>query len=180
MKNRTQSIVLVVLLLVLAGAAFNFYRTRYASDDSTPPPVSLDARFTPLNVDNPALRMDILKRFLALEYTGVHRSIFSAKMPLPPAPPPSQQVAAPPGPPPGPPPLTVDAKYFGYVSDPRGDHRRAFFASGNNEDIIIAGEGDTLLGRFRVVRLTSTSADVEEVSSGRRATLTLEEPPPAG
>jgi hypothetical protein len=180
MKNRTQSIVLVVLLLVLAGAAFNFYRTRYASDDSTPPPVSLDARFTPLNVDNPALRMDILKRFLALEYTGVHRSIFSAKMPPPPAPPPSQQVAAPPGPPPGPPPLTVDAKYFGYVSDPRGDHRRAFFASGNNEDIIIAGEGDTLLGRFRVVRLTSTSADVEEVSSGRRATLTLEEPPPAG
>ena len=123
MKNRTQSIVLIVLLLVLAGAAFNFYRTRYASDDSTPAPVSLDAKFSPLNVDNPALRMDILKRFLALEYTGVHRSIFSAKMPPPPAPPPTQQVAAPPGPPPGPPPLTVDAKYFGYVSDPRGDHR---------------------------------------------------------
>ncbi len=36
--------------------------------------------FTPLNVDNPALRMDILKRFLALEYKGVHRSIFSATL----------------------------------------------------------------------------------------------------
>jgi hypothetical protein len=180
MTSRTQSVVLGVLLLVLAGVAFNFYRTRYASDDVAPKPVSLDARFTPLNVDNPALRMDILRRFLALEYKGVHRSIFSASMPPPPAPPPSKQVAVVAGPPPGPPPLTVDAKYFGYVSDPGGSHRRAFFSTSNNEDIIIAGEGDTLMGRFRVVRLTNTSADVEEVSSGRRATLTLEETPPAG
>jgi hypothetical protein len=74
----------------------------------------------------------------------------------------------------------VDAKYFGYVSDFSGSHRRAFFSTPNNEDVIIAGEGDTLLGRFRVVRLTATTADVEEVSSGRRTTLTLEEPSPAG
>ncbi len=180
MTSRTKTIVLGVLLLVLAGAGYNFYRARYTSDDTAPPPVSVDSKFTPLNVDNPALRMDILKRFLALEYKGVHRSIFSATLPPPPTPPPTRPVIAETGPPPGPPPLTVDAKYFGYVSDPRGDHRRAFFASGNNEDIIIAGEGDTLLGKFRVVRLTNTSADVEEVSSGRRATLPLEEPPPAG
>jgi hypothetical protein len=74
----------------------------------------------------------------------------------------------------------VDAKYFGYVSDMGGSHRRAFFATANNEDVIIAGEGDTLLGRFRVIRLTNTTADVEEVSSGRRATLNLEEPSPNG
>jgi hypothetical protein len=80
----------------------------------------------------------------------------------------------------GPPPLTVEAKYFGFVSDPKGSHRRAFFATANNEDVFIAGEGDTLLGRFRVVRLTSTAADLEEVSSGRRATLILEEPGPNG
>jgi len=181
MTRRTQFIVLGVLLAVLAGAAFNFYRTRDSSQQNTPQPVSLDARFVPLNVDNPALRMDILKRFLALEYKGVHRSIFSATLPPPPAPPPSkQQVAAVPGPPPGPPQLTVDAKYFGYVSDYGGSHRRAFFATSNNEDVIIAGEGDTFMGRFRVVRLTNTTADVEEVSSGRRATLILEEPPPNG
>ena len=89
MTTRTKTIVLAVLLVVLAGTAFNFYRSRYSSDEAAPPPVSLDARFTPLNVDNPALRLDILKRFLALEYKGVHRSIFSATMPPPPAPPPS-------------------------------------------------------------------------------------------
>jgi hypothetical protein len=77
----------------------------------------------------------------------------------------------------GPPPLTVDAKYFGYVSDFSGSHRRAFFSTNNNDDIIIASEGDTLMGRFRVVRLTNTSADVEEVSTGRRATLAIEQSP---
>jgi hypothetical protein len=180
MTRRTQLIVFGVLLVVLAGTAFSVFRSR-SSDDVVPTPVSLDTRFTPVAVDNPALRLDILKRFLALEYKGVHRSIFSASLPPPPAPPVSKvpvNVVA--GPPPGPPPLTVDAKYFGYVSDMSGSHRRAFFATPNNEDVIIAGEGDTLLGRFRVIRLTNTTADVEEVSSGRRATLTLEEPSPNG
>ncbi len=180
MTRRTQLIVLGVLLAVLAGTAVNFYLSRSSSQEDSPKQVSLDARFTPLNVDNPALRLDILKRFLALEYNGVHRSIFSATLPPPPAPPPSKQVVVAPGPPPGPPPLTVDAKYFGYVSDFGGSHRRAFFATSNNEDVIIASEGDTFMGRFRIVRLTNTTADVEEVSSGRRTTLTLEEPSPNG
>jgi hypothetical protein len=181
MTQRTKMIVLGVLLVVLAVTAFSYYRSRSSSSDGTPQAASLDARFTPLAVDNPALRMDILKRFLALEYKGVHRSIFSATLPPPPTPPASKQpVNAAPAVPTGPPPLTVDAKYFGYVSDLSGSHRRAFFSTPNNEDVIIAGEGDTLLGRFRVIRLTNTTADVEEVSSGRRTTLTLEEPSPNG
>ena len=180
MKSRNQFIVLGVLVVALAGIAFNIYRGGLVPEPAAPKPLSPDARFTPLGVDNPALRLDILKRFLELEYKGVHRSIFSATLPPPPAPPPSQHPVAAPAPPPGPPPLTVDAKYFGYVSDYGGSHRRAFFATANNDDVIIAGEGDTFMGRFRVVRLTNTSADVEEVSTGRRATLTLEEPSPNG
>jgi hypothetical protein len=182
MTRQTQSIVLAVLLVVLAGVGFYMYRMNFAPDAAAPAPATLDARFTPLNVDNPALRLDILQRFLALEYKGVHRSIFSASLPPPPQPEASKLPPVNVAPPinTGPPPLTVDAKYFGYVSDFGGSHRRAFFSTSNNEDVIIAGEGDTFLGRFRVVRLTNTTADVEEVSSGRRTTLTLEEPSPAG
>jgi hypothetical protein len=180
MTPRTKNAVLGVLLAGLVAAGYYSYRIYFPSLDA-PPPTAVDARFTPLNVDNPALRLDIMERFLALEYKGVHRSIFSATLPPPPAPPPSKQVVVAPQPPPGPPPLTVDAKYFGYVSDYGGNHRRAFFSTANNEDVIIAGEGDTLLGRFRVIRLTNTAADVEEVSSGRRTTLAMEAPPaPAG
>jgi hypothetical protein len=181
MTRRTEFIILGLLLAVLIPSTYFFYRS-ITPGVAAPPPAALDARFTSLNVDNPALRLDILKRFLSLEYKGVHRSIFSATLPPPPAPPPSKQPVnvSSPAPPPGPPPLTVDAKYFGYVSDFGGSHRRAFFSTANNEDVIIASEGDTFLGRFRVVRLTNTTADVEEVSTGRLATLTLEEPSPNG
>jgi hypothetical protein len=177
MSRRTETIILGVLLLVLMGAVYRYY----GPSADAPKAVAVEGPFTPVDVDNPALRTDILKRFLALQYKGVHRNIFSATLPPPPAPPASKtaSVTAPPTPI-GPPPLTVDAKYFGYVSDMSGNHRKAFFATPNNEDIYIAGEGDMLMGRFRIVRLTSTTADVEEVSTGRRATLTLEEPGPNG
>jgi hypothetical protein len=178
MSRRNQLITFGVLLAALVAVLYS----NYGSSKDAPTPVAVDAKFTPLDVDNPALRTDILKRFLTLEYKGVHRSIFSAVLPPPPAPPPSKAppVNTAPPVPVGPPPLTVDAKFFGYVSDMGGSHRRAFFASANNEDVFIAGEGDTLMGRFRVVRITNSTADVEEVSTGRRATLTLEEPGPNG
>jgi hypothetical protein len=181
MKRRAQSILLAVLFAVLLVTVYAMY-FRNSSSSGAVQTATFNERFTPLDVDNPALRLDILKRFLALEYKGVHRNIFSAQAP----PPPSQSAAsmqpvnvAPPVPS-GPPPLTVDAKYFGFASDSGGSHRKAFFATPNNEDVIIAGEGDTFMGRFRVVRITSTSADVEEVSSGRHTTLTMEQPGPNG
>lgn len=177
MSRRNELIVLAVLVFVLVVSFFSFSRPSAAPNV----PAGVEDRFTPLNVDNPALRLDVLKRFLALEYKGGHRSIFSAALPPPPAPPPpANPVTPPPVVPSGPPPLTVDAKYFGFVSDLAGSHKRAFFASPNNEDVFIVSEGDTLMGRFRVVRLTNTAADVEEVSSGRRATLVLEESGPNG
>jgi hypothetical protein len=181
MSRQNQMILLGSLFAVLLGSAYYAYRSFSPSVDAPVAVMTIDERFTPLNVDNPALRTDILKRFLALEYNGVHRSIFSATLPPPPAPPaPIKPVNVAPQPPPGPAPLTVNAKFFGYVSDMGGNHRRALFATANNEDVFIAGEGDTLMGRFRVVRITNTTADVEEVSSGRRATLVLEEPGPNG
>ncbi len=179
MSRRNQFIALGSLLLVLGIVMYSQFRPA-ASSANTP---SADGQFTPVNVDNPALRMDILKRFLDLQYKGTHRNIFSATAP----PPPPVEVKTPenvlPSPTPvptGPPPLNVDAKYFGYASDAMGNHRRAFFATSNNEEVVIAGEGDTFLGRFRVVRLTNTAADVEEIASGRHTTMTLEEPGPNG
>lgn len=178
MSRRNELILLAVLVLVLVVYFFSSFSRPSAAPNV---PAGVEDRFTPLAVDNPALRLDVLKRFLALEYKGGHRSIFSVVLPPPPAPPPPAIPVTPqPVLPSGPPPLTVDARYFGFVSDLGGSHKRAFFASSNNDDVFIVGEGDTLMGRFRVVRLTNTAADVEEVSSGRRATLVLEEPGPNG
>ena len=177
MSRRNQMIALGVLLAFLGVTLY--FRMRPSDDGAKTSSVA--GLFVPINVDNPALRLDVLQRFLNLEYKGAHRNIFVATLPPPPPPPtPVVPVNATPQVPAGPPPLNVEAKYFGFASDSRGSHRRAFFATSNNEEVFVAGEGDTLLGRFRVVKITATTADLEEVSSGRRATLTLEEPGPNG
>jgi hypothetical protein len=176
MSRRNQFLVLGSLLVVLGIMMYSQLRPAGNSANAA----SADGQFALVNVDNPALRIDILNRFLNLQYKGTHRNIFSATAPPPP---PVEVKAAENVPPPhpvptGPPPLAVEAKYFGSATDAMGNNRRAFFATANNEEVIFAGEGDTILGRFRVVRLTNTTADVEEIASGRHATMTVEEPGP--
>src|SRR4051812_46057514 len=105
MTSRTKAIILGALLLLLA-AMLIIPRLRSNVPESVAQ--AADTRFKPVDVDNPALRMDILQRFMNLEYRGVKRNIFSATPP-PPPPPKTPPVVAQTGPvvPPGPPPLTV-------------------------------------------------------------------------
>src|SRR5260370_6973806 len=141
MTRRNQMIVLGVLVAVLGVTLF----LRSRSSDDCVKTRAAARLFTPVNVDNPALRMDILQRFLSLQYKGAHRNIFVASLPPPPPPPPMPAVVVAPPVQTGPPPLTVEAKYFRLVSDPKASNRRAFFATPNNEDDFIAGEGATPL-----------------------------------
>lgn len=133
--------------------------------------------FVPLAVENPALRMDLLEQLKKFEYDGPRRNIFSAA-PLPVAAPP-QPVVAPPvsaGPVqlPGPPPLVVPATFFGRVTDKRSGASRAFFSQG--DEVYVLGLGEVLLSRFRLVQIGDTTAELEELNSGRRTTVTMEQP----
>ena len=74
-------------------------------------------------------------------------------------------------------PLVVPATFYGYVTDQQTGMRRAFFMEGEN--VYVLGVGDVLLGRYRLVQIGNSSAELEEISTGRRATLTMEEPTPA-
>jgi hypothetical protein len=47
------------------------------------------------------------------------------------------------------------------------------------ENVYIIGVGETLLGRYRLVQIGNSSVELEEISTGRHATLTMEEPNPA-
>jgi hypothetical protein len=130
-------------------------------------------KFEPLSVENPSLRIDKLERIRKLEYNGSRRSIFTAYMPPPPLPPmpkidPSKVEPAPE------PPLTLPVKFFGYATDPNSGRKRAFFTNG--EDVFILSEGEMLQNRFRLLRIGNATADFEEVLSGKRATLPLEQP----
>jgi hypothetical protein len=142
---------------------------------------SADEKFRPIAVENPALKLELLERLKKLQYQGSHRNIFSSVAPppesaVPPpviAPPP---VATSPGPS-GPAPLVVPASFYGFVTDAQTGMRRAFFMEGENVYIIAVGE--MLLGRYRLIQIGNSSVELEETSTGRRATLTMEEPNPA-
>jgi len=142
---------------------------------------SADEQFRPIAVENPALKLELLERLKKLQYEGSHRNIFSSVAPPPASPvPPPGAIAPPPITPPapsGPAPLVVPATFYGFVTDARTGRRRAFFMEGEN--VYIIGVGETLLGRYRLVQIGNSSVELEEIGTGRRATLTMEEPNPA-
>jgi len=78
-------------------------------------------------------------------------------------------------PPPPPPTLPGNMKFFGYGTIPNGTAKRAFLSDGDN--IYIVGEGDTLLGKFRVTKIGNANLDFEEIASGRHGSTQLTEEP---
>jgi hypothetical protein len=174
MTRRAQLYVLGALLAVLVIVLYFALRS---SSSTVAGVFAADAKFAPLDVHEPQLRIDLLEKLRELEYSGTHRNIFVA------APPPIPVAAAAPPPftgpklPPPPPPLQVPVEYFGYAVQQRAGSRVAFLTSG--DDILLVAQGDTFLNRFRVARVGNESLDVEEISTGRHATLPITaEPPP--
>jgi hypothetical protein len=177
MKGRKELYLSAGLLILLVVAAYYFFSSR---DDGTglPGVLAADTKFEPLQIREPELRTDLLEKVRKLEYTGSHRNIFLATPPLPEKP--VAQVVAPPRPvvgpkvPPPPPPLEVPAEFFGYAAEPHGGRRVGFFTNG--DDVLVVGEGETFLGRFRLDHINNDFADVEEITTGRHATLQLVQP----
>jgi hypothetical protein len=178
MSKRNEIYMLVVLLVVLAGVLYHFVgRSQVAA---TSPVSAVNGKFQPLDVQEPQLRVDRLAKLQKLEYTGSHRNIFVAE--APPLPKAAAQIIEDtaarfvgPRQPPPPPPVQVPGELFGYAAEPTSGRRVAFFTEG--DDVLVVAEGATFLGRFRLVHVTDSSADVEEISSGRHATVPMVQPP---
>jgi len=173
---RSYQIYVFAALLVLL--LFVLYRAIRPSEATVTAGVHADnTQFHPLDVQEPQLHLDLLENLRKIEYTGAHRNIFVAD-PLPAARPQPVKMDRPTGPqvPPPPPPLDVPVKFFGYASEQHGGRRVGFFASG--DDVLILAQGDDFLGgRYRLLSISNTSADVLEISSGRRETLPITQPP---
>lgn len=142
----------------------------------------------PATID-PTLRLDLLASLQKVEPPESMRNIFQygaappppsakpidlpknlAKIPINHAPPP------PPGPPPPPPvptapPMTF--KYYGYKVSKEDGRKEAFLLDG--EEIIIAGENDSVkLGRYKVVRIGVNSITIEDTQFKSQQTLQLQ------
>jgi hypothetical protein len=175
MGKRTQIYVLAALLLIAAFAYFASRTQNPGAEDV----LASDTTFHPLNVQEPHLRLDLLDKIKKQEYSGSHRNIFTFG---PPPPPPrtaaeiAREKYSPIGPqrPPPPPPVSVPAQFFGFASMPRSGKRVAFFLDG--EDVLVVEEGSVFMNRYRLDKIGNDSADVEETSSGRHATVQMVQP----
>jgi hypothetical protein len=113
---------------------------------------------------DPRLRLDLLKSSEAVKYAGNGRNIFLSQSepeipkPLRPAKLPDQTVPVQnQGPPPPPP---IELKFYGFANKP-GEPRRVFLAKG--DDIFIAGEGDIVDRRYKVLRISPSAIEVQDL-----------------
>jgi hypothetical protein len=122
---------------------------------------------------DPTLRLWLLQSSENTAYTGNARNIFRAEaepvIPKPVANPVKQAPTPPPvyTPPPPPP---INLKFFGFASKP-GEPKKVFLSQG--EDVFIAGEGDIVDRRYKIIRITPMSVEVEDVLNNNRQSIPL-------
>jgi len=61
-------------------------------------------------------------------------------------------------------------KFYGFASKP-GEPKRVFLSQG--EDVFIAGEGDIVDRRYKVLRITPTQVEIEDVLNNNRQNIPL-------
>jgi hypothetical protein len=174
--NQKMKIAILAVLMLAAAGVFYFDTKDDISFRDKNSPLSARTPYSPLPVENPELQRWKLDSSRRTEYKSNGRDIFSDTMPAPPPPkrveraadPPPQLPVEPP-----PPTLPANMKFFGYGTVPNGTSKRAFLTDG--EEPIIVAEGDTLLGRFRILKIGNASLEFEELGTGRRNSITLDE-----
>jgi hypothetical protein len=189
-ENRKEIILLVVLLLLvgisLGRLVLNWTKTSAAPPASAAPvPAGPPARhvrrrntanaavLAPSN--DPRLRLDLLKASEDMKYEGTERNIFrDYEPPIPPPIAPAMKDAGcpkggcpPPGPPPPPP---INLKFFGFANR-SGESKRIFLAQG--DDVFIAGEGEIVDRRYKVVQIQPNAVEIEDVLNNNRQTIPL-------
>jgi hypothetical protein len=116
---------------------------------------------------DPTLRLDLLATSENTQYEGNGRNIFVSQrdevvIPTPRAPgntdaQQAQQQYTPPLPPP---PQPIPLKFYGFASSP-GEPKKVFLKL--NEDVFVAGEGEIVDRRYKVVRISATSVEIQDV-----------------
>src|SRR6266567_6106570 len=122
------------------------------------------------NLD-PTLRLDLLASSEQTVYEGNGRNIFVSQaeevvIPKPGAPGQTDVKPVDPGyqRPTIPPPPPIPLKFYGFASSP-GEPRKIFLKQG--EDVFVAGEGEIVNRRYKVIRISPTSVEIQDlVNSG--------------
>jgi hypothetical protein len=68
-------------------------------------------------------------------------------------------------------------KYYGYGTVPNGTARRAYLTDG--DEIYVVAEGETLLGRYRILKIGNATLEFEDVTSHIQGRKNIEDAGPA-
>jgi hypothetical protein len=131
----------------------------------------------PENLD-PTLRLDLLASAEQTQYEGSGRNIFVSQAEPVTIPPPgapgvtdAAKIDPPWTPPPTPTAPPIPLKFFGFASS-AGEPKKIFLVLG--EDVFVAGEGEIVDRRYKVVRISPTSVEMKDmVSSGPNQNIPL-------
>jgi hypothetical protein len=123
---------------------------------------------------DPTLDLNLLSQSEEIKYAGNGRNIFVAGS-LPIEPPKKNgttdtQIGGLHTPPPIPQPPPITLKFFGFANRP-GEMKKVFLSQG--EDVFIAAEGDIVDRRYRVLHISPTAVEVEDVLNNNRQSLPL-------
>jgi hypothetical protein len=128
------------------------------------------------NLD-PTLQLKLLASSEQTTYEGSGRNIFVSQaedVVIPRAIAPGHTDAekiGPQGPPPIPPPPPIPLKFFGFASRP-GEPKKVFLSK--DQDVFIAGEGEIVDRRYKVVHISGSSVEIQDlVGSGPPQTIQL-------
>ena len=185
-ENRKQVIALTVLgVIAVAILAYEFWPSSTATAPAATQTASTAARpgvrrsssgkMVPVVEPrlDPTLDLKLLSQSEEIKYAGNGRNIFVAgSVPI-------EKLkgngttdkeAGLRQPPPVPPPPPITLKFFGFANRP-GETKKVFLSQG--EDVFIAAEGDIVDRRYRVLHISPTAVDVEDVINNNRQSLPL-------
>ncbi|MFZ1919102.1 MAG: hypothetical protein WAU58_16125 [Terriglobales bacterium] len=189
-ENRKQLIALAVLGgIALLSLAYQFWpastETASAPAQANPSTAAHPAmrrtasgKMVPITEPrlDPTLDLNLLAQSEDIKYAGNGRNIFVAGS-LPTIDKPKRTGATDKNqqaeirmPPPVPPPPPINLKFFGFANKP-GEAKRVFLVQG--EDVFIAGEGDIVDRRYRVLHITNTAVEMEDVLNNNRQSIPL-------
>ena len=190
-KKTTWAVVLGVIAILAAAYEFIPLLTESSvpatsAQAAAPAPARVSVRTRGLreskkkHVENldPTLRLDLLASSEQTQYHGTGRNIFVSQaepvaIPQPKASGHTDEAAAEkpysvPAPPQAPP---IPLKFYGFASK-AGEPRKIFLSLG--EDVFVAGEGEIVNRRYKVIRISPTSVEIQDmVYSGPPQTIPL-------
>jgi hypothetical protein len=187
LQNRNQVIAMAALLLIAAALLLRMLASSKDAPVAASSPASsrpngprqasrvtergaaLAAMRASSNLD-PSLRLDWLRASEETSYRGSGRNIFKSQAEPPPIPTPTHPPMGPMLPPKPPPPPPINLKFFGFASKP-GQPKKIFLSQG--DDIFIAGEGDIVDRRYKILHIAPASVEIEDVLNNNRQTIFL-------